>query len=108
MKTNFDYIEFAKQFNSGDLNGLEYLEETIIKNCKEIIKENNKKMNNDFIREEYIASLFYAVKELNNCNYIYGCTNVKNNFNYDYYVSIRDLLFKELGIDKVHEDWRII
>lgn len=95
----FNIKEFKKEFEYGDLSGLEYLEETIIKNCKETIKENNKKMNNDFIKEEYITSLFYAVKELNNCNFIYECTNVKNNFNFDYYSSIRDLLFKELNID---------
>jgi hypothetical protein len=104
----FNYEDFKSLISSGDLSGLEYLESTIIQNCKLYVKENNQKLASDFIIEEYILSLFYATKELNNCNFIYECTSVKNNFNYDIYYETRDLflreLFNYLGIKKEIED----
>lgn len=93
----FNIKEFKEEFNCSDLSGLEYLRDTIIKDYKEIIKENNK-VSTEFIREEYITSLFNATMELNNCMFIYECTNVRNTFNYDLYTAVRDLLLKELGI----------
>lgn len=106
----FIYDTFKNEINSGDLSGLEYLEKTIIPIMKLYVIENNKKMNNDFIVEEYILSLFYATMELNNCNFIYECTSVKNNFNYDIYYETRDLFLKELfdylGIkEKIEDLW---
>jgi len=90
---NFSYKKFIEELNNGDLCGLEYLEEKLIENMKDKNKNNH---TDDFTREEYITSLFYAVKELNNCNFIYECTRVKNNFDYDIYYNARDLLIKEI------------
>ena len=39
----FDLKTFKKEFESGDLCGLEYLEKTIITEMKKQIEENNKK-----------------------------------------------------------------
>lgn len=108
MYKNFDYIQFAKEFNSGDLNGLEYLEKTIIKNCKDYLDSIDYLKQADFTREEYIYNLFQATKYLNFCNNIYETSNVKNNFNFDTYSIVRNKLFEELEIDKVFEDWSII
>lgn len=90
---NFSYKKFIEELNNGDLCGLEYLEKKLIENMKDKNKNNN---TDDFTREEYITSLFYAVKELNNCNFIYECTSVKNSFDYDIYYNARDLLVKEI------------
>ena len=40
---SFDLKTFKKEFESGDLCGLEYLEKTIITEMKKQIEENNKK-----------------------------------------------------------------
>lgn len=95
----FNIEKFKEEFEQGDLNGLEYLEETIIKDMKDKIQEDNKKGVIDFTREEYITSLFEAVMYLNNCEIIYETSDIKNKFNFDYYAYIRDLLFEELNID---------
>lgn len=93
---NFDYTEFKKEFNCGDLCGLEYLEKTLIAEFKEKYKKQ------DYgTKEGYLISLFYAVKELNDCNNIYETCSSKiaSNFKYDLYFETRDLLFKELGFN---------
>lgn len=91
--TSFDYFKFKEKINSGDLSGLEYLEDTLIKE----LKEKNKNMY-IYTREDYIISLFYAVKHLNECNDIYETSDVKNKFNYDLYYNAKDLLLNELGL----------
>ena len=104
---DFDYNKFAKEFAYGDLCGLEYLEQTIIKDMKEKIKEDNIKFLEHFTIEEYITSLFYATMKLNNCNNIYETeSKVKTNFNFDIYANVRNKLFEELGFDleKLSED----
>lgn len=103
----FDYNKFVREYAYGDLSGLEYLEDTIIKDMKEKIKEDNKNCVEHFTREEYITSLFYATLELNNCNNIYETeSKVKTNFNFDIYSNVRDLLFTELGfnVEKLSEE----
>ena len=102
---SFDLETFKNNFNGGDLSGLEYLEQTIIKDMKEKIKEDNTKFLEHFTIEEYITSLFYATLELNNCNNIYETeSKVKTNFNFDTYAIVRDKLFEELGIDIIFKD----
>lgn len=91
----FDLEKFKKEFESGDIWGLEYLERTIINDMKEKNKGTTK-----MTKEDYILSLFYAVKDLNYCNNIYETTNVENHFNWEYYYTIRDLLFLELDLLK--------
>ena len=90
----FCYEDFKKEFNCGDLCGLEYLEKTLIKDMKE-----KNKGTMDLTREDYIIDLFYATLSLNSCNNIYEMTNIKNDFIYDLYFNTRDLLFKELGFN---------
>lgn len=92
----FDYKEFIKEFRYGDLNGLDYLEKTIIRDFKDRINDN---IGSDYTYYDYIIALFYATKNLNECVFIYEMTKVKNNFNYDLYCEVRDLLFSELGFD---------
>lgn len=96
----FNKNDFKIAFESGDLTALEYLEDTIISEARERIKENNKKCSTKFIREEYICSLFNSVMELNNCIVIHERGDVINNFNYDIYATVRDKLFEELGVLK--------
>ena len=88
----FDFNKFKEKINDSDLLGLEYLEETIIKDFKEEITL-------DYTRADYIINLFYATKKLNECIFIHEQTKVKNDFNVDIYHNTRDLLFKELGFD---------
>ena len=91
----FDLKEFEKEYSYGDLSGLEYLEKTIINEMKDKNK-NNKTMF--FTKEDYLISLFYAVKELNYCNNIYE-TDYKQNakdFKYRLYFDAKYLLFLEL------------
>ena len=90
---DFNFQEFKKLVNGGDIMGLDYLEETIINKMKkeyDLVK---------FKKQDYIVSLFYAVKELNNCVWIYETTNVENNFDYDLYTGVRNKLFMELGFN---------
>jgi hypothetical protein len=91
--TSFDYFKFKEKINKGDLNGLEYLEDTLIKELKE-------KNKNTYIytKEDYIINLFYAVKHLNECNDIYETSGVKNKFNCDLYFETKRLLLEELGL----------
>lgn len=90
----FNYEDFKKEVNSGDIWGLEYLEKTLIREYKETPFNPI-----EYTKSDYIISLFYAVKELNRCNDIYETSNVENNFDYDLYFQTRDLLFKELGFN---------
>ena len=99
MEKEFDFKVFKEEYKSGDLNGLEYLENTLIKEYKEKYKNNYDPLY--YTQEEFIVNLFEAVMCLNLCNTIYerkDKTNIKK-FNYDYYATIRDLLFIELGFD---------
>lgn len=89
----FSFKEFMKELEDSDLCGLEYLENTLIKTMVEKNKNNH---TDDFTSEEYITSLFYATKELNNCNFIYECTNVNNKFNADLYFDLKGLLIREI------------
>lgn len=91
--TKFDYFKFREEINGGDINALNYMEETLIAE----LKEKNKK-SLFYTREDYIISLFYAVQSLNQCNDIYETSNVKNKFNSDLYFQVRDLLLEELGL----------
>ena len=92
---NFNIEEFKKEYEFGDLSGLEYLEKTIIKNMKEINSKNNTIF---FTKEDYLINLFYATLSLNYCNNIYETDYKENgkNFNYDLYFQTKDLLFTEL------------
>lgn len=92
----FDFQTFKKEFSYGDLSGLDYIEKTIIRDFKDRLNDN---IGSDYTRYDYIISLFYATRELNECMFMYEQTRVENNFVYDYYCNVRDLLFKELGID---------
>lgn len=91
----FDFQTFKKEFSCGDLSGLDYIEKTIIRDFKDRINDNI----DLYTRYDYIIALFYATRELNECVFIYESTKVENNFNYDLYCEVRDLLFKELGND---------
>lgn len=95
----FSKKEFKRLFEMGDLTALEYIEDTIIADMKEKIKEHNKTNSMKFIREEYICSLFYAVLRLNNCIVIHERGDVDNKFDFDTYAIVRDKLFEELGIE---------
>lgn len=90
----FDLEKFKKEFEGGDIWGLEYIERTLIRDMREK-NEGTKEMT----REDYLLSLFYAVKELNYCVEIWETTNVPNKFNWDIYGIVRDKLFEELGIE---------
>lgn len=94
---DFDYEKFKYEFSNGDLSGLEYIGEKIIKPMKEEIKQNYDPLY--FTKKEYIVDLYSATIELNYCNNMYETSRFKSNFNYDYYATIRDLLFQELEFD---------
>lgn len=87
----FDYTKFKKEYEMGDIWGLEYLEKTIISDLKE--KENK---SVDYTKEDFIVSLFYATKELNTCNDIYETSHCGNDFDCDIYFNAKDLLLNEL------------
>lgn len=89
----FSYRQFMEELDNSDLCGLEYLEKTLIAS---MINKNKNNHTDDFTREEYITSLFSAVKELNNCNFVYECTNVKNYFDNDVYFNAKALLIQEI------------
>ena len=96
--TSFDYFKFKKEINDGDLSGIEYMEDTLIKELKE-------KNNNSYVytREDYIIALFYALKYLNQCNDIYETSDVKNKFNYDLYYKTKELFLEELGLLSLYD-----
>lgn len=88
---DFDLKRFKEEISDSELLGLEYLEKTIIKELKakyDLINYN---------KDEYLVSLFYAVRELQNCMFMYEQTNIKNVFNTDLYFETRDLLLAELS-----------
>ena len=92
----FDYKKFKEEFASGDIWGLNYLEETLIRDYKDRANDNI----DGYCWYDYIINLFYATEELNTCNDIYEtCSKVENRFNNDLYFRTRDLLFEELGFD---------
>lgn len=91
----FDYKTFKEELQSGDINGLHYLEKTIIKDLKEKCNDNY----TGWKYQDYIVNLFYATIDLNCCVDIYETSKVINSFIYDLYTETRDLLFKELGFD---------
>ena len=91
----FDLEEFKKEFELGEMTALRYLEKTKIQE----LKDTNKYNNDYYTRNDYLINLFYAVLYLDECNIIYETSMVKNSFNWDYYATVRDLLFKELGIE---------
>ena len=95
MYKDFDINEFNKRFECGDLFGIEYIGKTIIKGLKE-----NKHLLN---RTDYLKGLYNAVINLNNSLIAYetGDGYITDTYFYDYYYSIRDLLFKELGLKYV-------
>ena len=94
----FDYIEFKKDFECGDLCGLEYLGSTIIKDLKAKKEEEREKDWLEYTRTDYILDLYEATLLLNDCVFIHESTNVKNKFNWDLYSLIRDKLFEELDV----------
>lgn len=94
MNNRFDYETFKKEFNDGDIWGLQYLETTIINDLKETNKNKT-----DITREDYIIDLFYATMALNSCNNIYEITDKAKDFDYNLYFDTRNLLFKELGFN---------
>lgn len=85
MKREFDLEEFKKLIEMSDLEGLHYIEKTIIVNLE----------YND--KNSYIVDLYWAVVALNNCNNDYE-TIPEINFKQDLYLETRDLLFDILGI----------
>lgn len=97
MENKFDYKTFMLEIGDSDLFGLEYMEKTLIKELKEKYDLVN------YTIEEYIVSLFYAVKELNNCNFVYEMTNVETMFEADIYFNAKGKLIEEvkkyLGIE---------
>lgn len=93
----FDLVEFKKEFDSGDLSGLEYLEKTLITEYKKKTKDLFNEKNDNYNRYDYIISLFYATKELNTSEIIYETTSYGKSFNSDYYTNVRNLLFTEIA-----------
>lgn len=90
----FDLEKFKEEYYKGDIWGLEYMERTLIRDMRE-----KNKGTMDLTREDYIIGLFNAVMSLNWCNNIFETTDVENKFNWDYYWTIKSLLFEELGIE---------
>ena len=93
MYKDFSIEEFNKEFNYGDLSGLEYIGKTIIDNLEEDLV--------NFTRTDYLKGLYKAVMGLNNSLIAYetGKGFITDTYFYDYYYSIRDLLFKEIGLE---------
>ena len=85
MKKEFNLEKFKKLMEMSDLQGLKYIEKTIIANLE----------YND--KNSYILDLYCAVMALNNCNNDYE-TIPKINFRQDLYFETRNLLFDILGI----------
>ena len=93
---NFDIVKFSNEMQHGDIFGLDYIKDTIIKNIRE---ELEKEDIDKYSYNDYINNLYSSVRCLNECVFIYECTDVKNNFNYDLYCDARDLLLDALGIE---------
>ena len=92
----FDYKEFIYNYSLSDLSGIEYIGKTIIRDFKDRINDN---IGSDYTYYDYIINLYNATRSLNECVFIYEMTSVKNNFKYDLYCGVRDLLFSEIGLD---------
>lgn len=92
---DFDIVKFSNEMLCGDLDGLEYINDTIIKNIKKIIKNSGL----EYTYYDYIINLYESVRCLNECVFIYEQTKVKNNFKYDLYCETRELLLDALGIE---------
>ena len=92
---DFDIVKFTENILDSDLLGLEYINDTIIKNIKELTQENEIEYN----YYDYIINLYHATRSLNECVFIYEQTRVETNFKYDIYTETRDLLFEALGIE---------
>ena len=92
MYKDFDIKKFNEEFNAGDLSGLEYIGKTIIDNLEEDIV--------NFTRTDYLKSLYKAVMDLNHSLIAYetGKGFITDKYFYDYYYSIRNLFFEELGL----------
>lgn len=92
MYKDFDIKKFNEEFNAGDLSGLEYIGKTIIDNLEEDIDR--------FTRTDYLKGLYKAVMGLNNSLIAYetGKGFITDKYFYDYYYSIRDIFFEELGL----------
>jgi len=93
MYKDFDIKKFNEEFNAGDLSGLEYIGKTIIDNLEEDIDR--------FTRTDYLKGLYRAVMGLNyslDAYENYGREHITDKYFYDYYYSIRDLFFEELGL----------
>lgn len=93
MYKDFNIEVFNKEFEAGDLYGLEYIGKTIINGLKE---------DKDwFTRADYLKGLYEATIGLNNC--VIACETGKgfitDVYIFDTYYSIRELLFQELGIE---------
>jgi len=100
----FNYEDLKREFNYGDLCGLDYLTDTIMEEIKNKL--------DSFItkQEDYILALFNATKEMNWVNQMYETEiNVKaQDKASDLYFETRNLfleeLFNYLGIKKEIED----
>lgn len=87
---DFDFNIFNKELTSGDSFGLDYLENTVIRELTE-----KKYPLLHYTKEEYLINLFYATRKLNLCNHIYETENIENNFNFDIYAIVRDKFLEE-------------
>jgi hypothetical protein len=85
---DFNYKEFKRLINSGDIFGLDYLYRNEIKDYS--IKEP---------RELYIYNLYKATYDLNICISVMEEIEFKNNFEYDIYYIVRNKLLEELGFN---------
>lgn len=92
MYKDFNIDIFNKEFNGGDLAGLEYIGKTIINNLEEDLV--------NFTRTDYLKGLYKAVIGLNNSLIAYetGKGFITDKYFYDYYYNIRDLFFEEIGL----------
>lgn len=89
----FDSVKFTEKMQWGEINGLDYIKETIIDN----LEEDKDKMT----RTDYLKSLYEAVVCLNTCVVATEqCSDIgdKNCETFDRYAELRDFLFEELGI----------
>lgn len=93
---NFDIVKFNNEIQDSDLLGLEYINDTIIKNIQEELK--NEKIDK-YSYNDYINNLYSSVRCLNECVFMYECTDIKTNFNYDLYCNAKELLLDVLGIE---------
>lgn len=93
---DFDIVKFSNEMKHGDIFGLDYIKDTIIKNIQEELK--NEKIDK-YSYNDYINNLYSSIRCLNECVFMYECTDVKTNFKYDLYFETRDLLLDALGIE---------